>query len=211
MCQLLTGARGCEEQPSASCGLLLGNREALLNPNQPIPHPDETRFVLNIDNLVVYIMRMNDEALKFIQLVDRLARFFFVASSYGNALHGERGITTGQRSVLMEVARCKDRTINDMAQERGISKQAIQRTVDSLEKRALLQKVVHPSDRRARVLELTAAGQTMLQDIYRAELSELQALLPEAGGIEADTMISMLDRLERILLARTTTLRETSR
>lgn len=119
-----------------------------------------------------------------------------MAQTYGNALHAHRDITTGDRAVLMEIAQMGDRTVVQMAARRGISKQAIQKTVDRLELRLLVEKIIPRQDRRNRIVRLTGLGQSILQDMLSDEIIALEGVLPLLAPEDVVAVNRLLDVIE---------------
>lgn len=143
---------------------------------------------------------MTENADKTIAIIDRLARFYFVARTYGNALHAHRGITTGDSAIMMEIAQKGERTVLQMAERRGISKQAIQKTVDRLARRLLVEKIVPPKDRRNRIIRLTSAGRSLLQDMFADEMSVLSDVLPKLDPADVTAVNRLLDQIEPAMI-----------
>ena len=136
-----------------------------------------------------------------IELVDRLSRFFFVAKRYGDALHGNIGLTTGERALLQSIS-AGGATVPRLADERGISRQAVQKTVDLLESKGLIRKVAPETDRRSRLLETTAEGRRLLDRVRQRERAA--AALPATGlsAADLDATGRVLDALEKELVRR---------
>lgn len=139
-------------------------------------------------------------------LIDRLSRFFFIARKFGNALHRDADISTGQRSVLMEVAQSDGRNVSQMAARRGISKQAVQKMVDSLAARGLVRKITPPSDRRNRIIEITAEGRALLGSLATIEMQEVSTFLNTLPDTNLGEINALLDALEGALNTRSTEL-----
>lgn len=127
--------------------------------------------------------------------IDRLAAFHFLAKRLAEALHRQDGLTSGGRAVLREVYGDPNATIAGMAGWRGVSHQAIQRTVAELCTRGLLTKTVEEGDRRGRRLGVTPAGRELLARIEAREARELSALLP---GIDSSDLAAAERSLERL-------------
>lgn len=154
---------------------------------------------------------MNDDQKLVLATIDRLAHFFFIARTYGNALHKSRGITTGQRAIMMEIARAGEGSVVEMAERRGITKQAIQKTVDALAERGFLTKTVSPSDRRNRILHLTPTGRAILQDMADAEMAELGIVSGMVAPGQVIEVNRFLDLIEPEMHRRTVALSEAAR
>ena len=137
-----------------------------------------------------------------IELVDRLSKFFFVAKRYGDALHDNIGLTTGERALLTSIS-AGGETVPRLADARSISRQAIQKTVDLLEAKGLIRKVAPETDRRSRLLETTAEGRRLLERVRQRD--RLAAAMPVTGLSAADLAATgrVLDALEAELARRT--------
>lgn len=83
-----------------------------------------------------------------------------------------------------------------MAMRRGITKQAIQKTVDQLAKRELVIKVIPENDRRNRIISLTVQGQSLLHDIYKVEVAELAKLTSLVDDDDILAVNRLLDVIE---------------
>jgi len=81
------------------------------------------------------------------------------------SLYTEReSITVAQFRVLLALAAFEDRTspMNQLAVKLHVSTPAVTHLVDKLEKRGVLQRSPHPSDRRSTLISLTSKGQEIL-------------------------------------------------
>jgi len=137
-----------------------------------------------------------------ITLVDRLSRFFFLAQRYGGALHHKHNISSGERALLLELAAMGPRTVPQMADKRGISRQAIQKTVDALSGRGFVRKVVVPEDRRNRLLKLTSKGWDLIGVMKLAEKKEAQRLTDAVSTDKIEALNAFLDQIEAAMRQR---------
>jgi MarR family transcriptional regulator for hemolysin len=112
-----------------------------------------------------------------------------------NATAQELGLTLAQARVLVHLAR--NEGISQVALSAILEVQPITllRQIDRLEKAGLVQRRVHPNDRRMQQLYLTPASQPLLQRIF-AVGTELQGEVM-AGLSEADRS-QLLDSLARV-------------
>ncbi len=143
-----------------------------------------------------------------IQLIDRLSRFFFVAKRYGDALHAGEGLTTGERALLMDIATGRGVAVPQLADQRGISRQATQKTVDLLVARTLVSKIENQADRRSRTLRITGAGREMLKRIGKREEAEVEANALDLSASDVEAVGRVIDTLEAALAERTSALRK---
>lgn len=123
-----------------------------------------------------------------ISCIDQLASFHFTAKRFSETLHAEDKITSGHRAILKEIEAAGSRTVPQMAERRGLSPQAIQRPVDELYRRGLLEKMVNPEDRRIRKLSLTPSGEALLETIQTREFQELSLL---QNGLSPEEIITV--------------------
>lgn len=148
-------------------------------------------------------MRMTTSPASLAKLTDRLARFFFLARAYGQALHADDGISTGERAILREIAEAGSRSVPELATGRAISRQAIQKTVDALAQRGAISKVVDSNDRRSRCLVLTPDGRGLLKRMARREAAEAAAVSGAFSSGELAAFASFLERMESLVAERT--------
>jgi DNA-binding MarR family transcriptional regulator len=84
---------------------------------------------------------------------------------------------------------------SDIAEELGMSKQAVNYLLGSLEQAGYLQRVDDPDDRRSRRVELTERGEAVRQTI-RATVADIEAELARELGDRAFAQLrSLLERL----------------
>lgn len=135
------------------------------------------------------------------EMVDRLARFFFLAKRYGTKLHADIDISTGERAVLFEIEQEGPRTVPQMADRRGISRQAIQKTVDALARRGLTEKRVAKDDLRSRTIHLTRQGKNFVRQLKKREYQDALSIKVDIPIVELRKTAQFMDWLE-INLAR---------
>jgi DNA-binding MarR family transcriptional regulator len=78
------------------------------------------------------------------------------------------GITPGQARALSVLARHGTMRPSELSEHLKIAPRSTTEVVDGLEERGLAERLPDPADRRATLVELTAAGRTMADNI-RAE------------------------------------------
>lgn len=105
------------------------------------------------------------------------------------------GLTNGQFSLLMAVNRPQPPKLGALATFLAMDRTTLTAAIKPLARDGLLQTDTDPSDRRSRLLRLTAAGHARLGEalpIWRQAHSELEARLPEG---EADDLRASLQAL----------------
>lgn len=135
--------------------------------------------------------------------MDRLSRFFFLAQKYGTALHAPHDISTGARAVLMQILSEGESSVPILADSRGISRQAIQKTVNNLERRGLVVKFTPEHDKRNRLLRVSKMGRALMTSIQRREHLEVIRIATRVPHKDMEYANTFMDWLEGELEART--------
>lgn len=99
---------------------------------------------------------------------------------------------------VMRSLRAGPRRITELAAEERVTQPAITLLVNRLQERGWVQRVADPSDRRAVLVSLTAAGEEALEQLraeYRALLHEEMATLDDREVRTLASAVEILDRL----------------
>lgn len=75
----------------------------------------------------------------------------------------------------------------------------LQSALDRLIKLGLIQKGRHPSDGRAKVYQLTQAGQTMRDRINAQDRANMREMLSSISEVEQERLLSTMEKIERYL------------
>ena len=86
------------------------------------------------------------------------------------------------------------RTLRELADDMGVDAPATTVLIDALEKRGLVRRTPHPTDRRAKEVSLTPAGRRML-DVVDRLTDEPPATLAQLTVAELNQFIRTLERL----------------
>jgi len=111
--------------------------------------------------------------------VARIAHAFTAAH---NEALAPFGLSLRTFAVLATVAAGSLRSQLEIAQSVGLDKTTLVATIDDLERHALVLRKPDPDDRRARILEITAAGEALLaqaSDAVRSTERKVLAGMPE--------------------------------
>jgi DNA-binding MarR family transcriptional regulator len=101
-------------------------------------------------------------------------------------------------ALLRSLALRGPRNLSELARERGVSRQGVQRLADALEAEGLARSSPDPRNARAKRLVLTETGLAAYQALARAEADELNAL---AAGL-SPTDLRAATRVLRLLARR---------
>ncbi len=112
----------------------------------------------------------------------------------------QQEMTLAQFEILMTLKNCQGISQQELAQHLLVTKGNVCALVERLEKCGWLERQPDPKDGRAYRLALTTIGRTLLKKV----LPEQRQIIQEAFGVmtveESRHLLSLLDRLERMLL-----------
>jgi DNA-binding MarR family transcriptional regulator len=83
-------------------------------------------------------------------------------------------------------------TITALAHEAGVSKQAMMQVIDAMERRGVVDRRPHPTDRRQKLVRLTAKGERAMRAVMRA-WNDIEA--EWAARIGTERMMTLRDDL----------------
>ncbi|NEW85959.1 MarR family transcriptional regulator [Rhodopseudomonas sp. WA056] len=107
------------------------------------------------------------------------------------------GLTSGQFSLLMSLNRPQPAPLGSVAALLAMDRTTLTANLKPLERRNLLEVLIDPADRRARLLRLTPTGRKTLAaavPIWRKLHAEIEADLTDADGLR--TQLNVLGRLD---------------
>lgn len=105
------------------------------------------------------------------------------------------GLEPRHIGILRIVAGSNDETQLELSGRLGIGPGRMVKLLDDLEQRGLVERRVHPEDRRARVLQLTAAGKKMLG---RANAIGMEHERETCAPLTVDERAQLLGLLQRL-------------
>ena len=123
-----------------------------------------------------------------------LARASALLNAESSAALRELGITPRQHYVLV-TARSGEHTQTDLARTVGLDKTTLMVTLDELERTGLAERRPLPSDRRARLVGLTPAGERVLEQADEALERSRVGVLSLIPDDERSIFLSALGRL----------------
>lgn len=102
-------------------------------------------------------------------------------------------------SALVTVERHGPLTLGGLAALERVKRPSVTRIVAALEKRGLVAREVDPTDRRVRVVAVTAAARLQLQESRTRKTAYLARHLHELSGDDVDSLAAAVEVLERLL------------
>jgi DNA-binding MarR family transcriptional regulator len=112
-------------------------------------------------------------------------------------LYAERfGLGITQWRILAVLGRYPDLSATEVAERTAMDKVAVSRAVASLLDAGLLRRRAHGADRRRSLLELSARGYRIYDEIAPLALAFEQRLLAGLAPDERRTLLALLDKLD---------------
>jgi DNA-binding MarR family transcriptional regulator len=136
----------------------------------------------------------------FDEFVDAVLDLMRTARRTGGAAHTVRGdgVSVPQLVVLAAVDVAGGQGVTAVAERAGLAQPTVTRALAALERRGLVLRTPHASDRRTASLALTAVGQGVLEETMRnlvARFGELWESLAEDQREHAVRLIRSLSRI----------------
>lgn len=133
-----------------------------------------------------------------IRLVRPLYRHVYRAVEQGLA---EERISVTMRALLEHLHEQGPRTVPAMARALAFPRQVIQRVVDALLARGLVERVPNPAHRRSPIIRLTDGGREMIGRILGREAAQLREVAGPLSDAEIDsfrrTMLYLVELFRR--------------
>ncbi len=124
-----------------------------------------------------------------------LTRAYHRLSDVSDRLHAQHGISAATRSILLLLHARGPATLSDIARDRAVSRQFIQRSAAPLVRDGLVEPLANPRSRRSPLLSLTARGQNVVDGILARE-QPLRATIAEL--VPAEDIARAADALARL-------------
>lgn len=106
-------------------------------------------------------------------------------------------VSHGRMALLRSLALRGPRNLSELARERGVSRQGVQRLAGALEAEGLARSVRDPRSARAKRLELTEAGLAAYRELAQQEARELNTRAAGLAPAELRTAGRVLRLLAR--------------
>lgn len=115
----------------------------------------------------------------------------------------KRGLTLARASALWEIAHRDAITQRELAEALKVTPRNVTTLIDGLEKTGFVERLTHPSDRRAVLLNLTPSGQAISERLKGETRTLAQTLFAGLSSEELEQFVGTLDlvisRLQQII------------
>jgi DNA-binding MarR family transcriptional regulator len=125
-------------------------------------------------------------------LLGETVALFHRLKAASQEVHGQGELSSGRWGILTDLSRFGPQTVPQMARSRPVSRQYIQTLVDTLSDHGLVELVENPAHRRSSLAQLTAKGESVLQQMnQRASrvFKRLTLTVPEKELLHAATTL----------------------
>lgn len=132
---------------------------------------------------------------------DGIARLRAAVGRLGRQLNkavGDAGLTPTQMSVLAAVVRDGSVGIGDLATSEGLNPTMLSRVIGKLDDAGLIKRAPDPADRRAALIEPTAAGRRLKQRIQDQRTAALAERLESLSSAQHEALVAALPALEAL-------------
>jgi DNA-binding MarR family transcriptional regulator len=145
--------------------------------------------------------RRHPEGEAFTRLVVEVAWLGGLFTAAGEAL-AKVGNQTLARWLILDSIEDKPSTVAQIARQRHIARQAVQRVADLLEREGLAQYQPNPDHRRAKLLRPTARGREALRSISVDQKAWADALGAQIGTAKLRAATRTIERIRRAVSSR---------
>ena len=116
-----------------------------------------------------------------------------------DAKFAKYGVTADQFVLLATLSRGQALTQRELARRMPSDPSTVRAMLVLLEKQGLVRREVHPSDSRARMVELTAAGKRKFNQLWKAGESIRAKMFASMKPSEAELLVQLLQRVAESL------------
>jgi MarR family 2-MHQ and catechol resistance regulon transcriptional repressor len=124
-----------------------------------------------------------------------LSRCYRALSQIAESSIAEAGLCLSDFAALEALLHKGPLTITEIQAKVLLASGSMTAAVDRLESKGLVMRTTTPSDRRAKVLELTPEGRRVMEAAFRRHAAELEAAMAILNGTEKRQLKSLLKKL----------------
>lgn len=126
-----------------------------------------------------------------------LTRAYHLLSALSDQLHSGHGLSTATRSILTLLELKGPLTLSEIARDRAVSRQFIQKIAGSLIKDGLIAKMPNAASKKSPKLHLTASGRQSAADIFAREQAikdDLSMVITRGELRQANVVLAKINR-----------------
>ena len=108
------------------------------------------------------------------------------------------GVTGTQWGVLAALGQGGEpTTVAETARRMGLARQSVQRVADMLAATGLIKYVPNPEDKRAKLVEVTAPGRALLEDLKGRQHAWVDSIVSDYSDVDIDAAIKLIKNIRQ--------------
>jgi DNA-binding MarR family transcriptional regulator len=136
------------------------------------------------------------EQVAFTALIAAVTRLHQRLQAIDGVLHARAGLPAAQRGVMESLGRRGDKTVSQLAGQRGVSRQHVQVIVNQLMDKGLVIAVDNPAHRRSPLIRLTDEGRVVFREMRQREKEFLATLELPLDALRLEQARQCLDAVD---------------
>ncbi len=128
--------------------------------------------------------------------VRALVRAYQAFSSYSETFVRQYGLTPAQFDVIATLGNTQGLSMGDIGEKTLITKGTLTGVVDRLEQKGLVTRETPPENRRSVIVQLTAEGQALFEQVFPAHIGDIKRHLEPLDDSEMELLRVLLNRLQ---------------
>ncbi len=129
------------------------------------------------------------------RLSKKIVEFYERLSSWEDSVVRDSGLTTAQAHTIEMVGHSSAIKMKDLAEKIGITTGTLSVAVDRLEKKHLLKRTPHHTDRRAFLIELTPEGEACFREHHEFHLKMTRKIVSGLTPQEQQTFAGVIEKI----------------
>jgi len=125
-----------------------------------------------------------------------IVEFYEKLSSWEESVVRDSGLTTAQAHAIEIVGHAGSIKMKDLAQKIGVTTGTLTVAVDRLEKKGLMKRKPHESDRRSYLIELTPKGEINFKEHHNFHIKMTEEIV---AGLTPEEQVQFSRIIEKVL------------
>lgn len=142
---------------------------------------------------------LTDTSHKLVKVLDEAVVLNFRLQRVAEELHRQGPATSARRGVLRNLWQDGPMSVPQLARHRGVTRQHVQKLVDSLTEEGLVEFAPNPAHRRSDLVRLTADGERAVRDNNRREAILVKEFTPDVDPESLEIAYDIIHRVRLFL------------
>jgi MarR family 2-MHQ and catechol resistance regulon transcriptional repressor len=130
--------------------------------------------------------------------VRALVRAYQAFSSYSETFVRQYDLTSAQFDVIATLGNTQGMSMGEIGEKTLITKGTLTGVVDRLERKGLVTRETPPENRRSVIVQLTAAGQQLFEQVFPAHIKDIKQHLEPLDPSEMELLRVLLNRIQTL-------------